>query len=79
MVNRILKKYKSDKRFDLMGHRYLYWASVMGREDIAISLIHYQYSPFVMSYKGRNSVHAAAFHNHLHLLRLFFESEITRK
>lgn len=34
-----IKKYKNDKRFDLMGHRYLYWASIMGREDLAISLI----------------------------------------
>lgn len=31
-----------------------------------------------MSYKGRNSVHAAAYHGHLHLLKLFFESEITK-
>ena len=57
----------------------MYCAAIMGREDLIISLIHYNYSPFVLSYKGRNAVHAAAYHNHIALIRLFFESEITKK
>lgn len=35
----------------------------------------YKFSPFKASYRGRNAVHAASYHGHLHLLKLFFEAE----
>jgi anoctamin-10 len=62
-----------------MGLRYLYWASILGREDLVFSLIQFNFSPFLVSYKGRNAVHAAAFHAHLHLLKLFFESDLSKR
>lgn len=61
-----------------MGHRYLYWASIIGRQDLVSSLISFNLSPFIRSYKGRNAVHAATFHGHLHLLKLFFESDFSK-
>lgn len=78
-LNPLPNKYKNDKKFDQMGHRYLYWASILGRQDLVLSLIQFNYSPFQLSYKGRNSVHAAAFHGHLHLLQLYFEADITKR
>jgi ankyrin repeat protein len=58
-----------------MGLRYLYWASILGREDLVSSLIQLNFSPFRASYKGRTAVHAASYKGHLHLLKLFFESD----
>lgn len=62
-----------------MGHRYLYWAAIMGREDLVCSLINFNLSPFTRSYKGRNAVHAATFHGHLNLLKLFFENDFSKR
>ena len=52
---------------------------ITGDEDIVTILIEYGYSPFLSSFKGRNAVHAAAYHGHINLLKLFFEGEVTKK
>ncbi len=61
-----------------MGHRYLYWGSVIGNKELICSLMNYNLSPFVRSYKGRNAVHSATYHGHLHLLKIYFESEASK-
>jgi anoctamin-10 len=51
---------------------YLFWASVLGREDLVKPLLDKQFSPFTCSYKGRNAVHAAAYNGHMNLIKIFF-------
>lgn len=52
------------KKYEKMGLRYLFWASVLGNKDLVGSLLQFNFSPFEESYKGRNAIHAAAYHGH---------------
>lgn len=71
-------KPKSDfYKYEKMGSRYLFWASILGNVDLVESLLQFNFSPFEVSYKGRSAVHAATYNGHLPLLRLFFESDMT--
>lgn len=58
-----------------MGLRYLFWASTLGRLDLVEPLIRCRYSPFEPSYKGRNALHAAVYHNRKELVEYYLESE----
>jgi ankyrin repeat protein len=71
--------YKEEKLFLAMGHRYLYWAAVIGREDLVCSLMSFNLSPFTRSYKGRNAVHAATYQGNLNLLKIFFDNDISKR
>lgn len=70
---------KDSKSYETVGLRYLFWASILGREDLATALLKFSFSPFLPSYRGRNAVHAAAYHGHLHLLKLYLEGDFVDK
>ena len=46
--------------------------------DLIKPLINRKYSPFEPSYKGRNALHAAVYHNKLELVEFYLESEESR-
>ncbi|CAD8171725.1 unnamed protein product [Paramecium pentaurelia] len=66
---------KSTKQLAQVGLRYLFWASTQGRLDLVKPLLKCKYSPFEPSYKGRNALHAAVYHNRLELVVFYLESE----
>ncbi|CAD8137640.1 unnamed protein product [Paramecium pentaurelia] len=67
------------RKYETVGLNYLFWASVLGDLELVKPLLKQQFSPFAPSYKGRNAVHAAAYHGHDKLIELFFESENQNK
>ncbi|CAD8077580.1 unnamed protein product [Paramecium primaurelia] len=70
---------KSSKQLAQVGLRYLFWASTLGRLDLVEPLINYRYSPFEPSYKGRNALHAAVYHNRKELVEYYLESEAVKE
>ncbi|CAD8136075.1 unnamed protein product [Paramecium octaurelia] len=65
---------KMDRKiYESVGLNYLFWASVLGDEDLVIPFLKQQFSAFAPSYKGRNAVHAATYQGHEKLVHLFFE------
>ena len=43
--------------------------------DLIRPLLNCKYSPFEPSYKGRNALHAAVYHNRLELVKFYLESD----
>ncbi|CAK71954.1 unnamed protein product (macronuclear) [Paramecium tetraurelia] len=69
---------KSTQQLTQVGLRYLFWASTQGRLDLVRPLLKCKYSPFEPSYRGRNALHAAVYHNRLELVQFYLESDESR-
>ena len=57
----------------------MFWASTLGRLDLVVPLINFRYSPFEPSYKGRNALHAAVYHNRIELVEYYLESDAVKE